>query len=304
MALNLSQADIQQLSAEGYSMQEIGEAVREVEQEELQTSYNQTMRQQDPRMFAQQSAFSPVSQDNLIKWQLELDNILERAEHILRGDALVHEGGHLIWKKQEHSDNQIMNEYGVQEVLRILSMYLNRNTILSDYEPEEIEWKVLDFGRELNDLFFMKYEEMGLSVKIEEAFRKLMRIDNNDKSIVIITEFDGTLKVGMFNENKEYEYFEPNEDQMVKILTFQKHLSLEKRKNYPMLMREIIDIVHSGYKRALHGGERRSLREARSVTQTEPLGGMGMTNINMSQKQQQQRGMLNPMRYILGKYKG
>jgi len=244
MATNLSQDDFRGLMKEGYTVAEINEAVREVEQEELRKSFNTTQQNIDPRAYSQQSAFAPMMQDNLIKWQLELDNILERAEHILRGDVIVHEQGHLIWKKNPNTENNILNEYGVQEVMRILSMYLNRNTILSDYFQVEIQEKVLDFGREISDLFFMKYETIGL-------------------------------------------------------------ITLEKRKNYPMLMREIIDTVHSAYKRALAGGERRSLREARSVTQTEPLYPMGaggrMMPPNMTQ--QKTRGTLNPLRYVLGKYK-
>ena len=242
MTGGLSQGDVQSLMKEGYSVAEIQEAVREVEQEELRGSYNQTQQRVDPRAMSQQSAFMPTAGDNLIKWQLELDNILERAEHILRGDILKHEKGHLIWKPQTDERHHILNEYGVQEIMRILSMYLNRNTILGDYENEEIQTKVLDFGRELNDLMFMKYEEIGLT-------------------------------------------------------------NLEKRKNYPMLMREIVDIVHSAYTRAKLGGERRSLREARQVTQTEPLYG-GQQGVTVNQMAQQRtRGLLNPMRYIGGKFK-
>ena len=146
----------------------------------------------------------------------------------------------MMWMPNKNPKDNILNEYGVQEIMRILSMYLNRNTILSDYEATEINLKVPDFGRELNDLFFMKYEEMGL-------------------------------------------------------------IGLEKRKNYPMLLREMVDIVHSSYKRALNGGEKRSLREARSITQTEAIAG-GVT-VNNQQTQPQTRGILNPMRYVAGKYK-
>jgi len=235
----LSQTDFADLMREGYTVAEINEAVREVEQEELRKSYNTT--RTDPRAYAQQSPFTPQLQDNLIKWQLELDNILERAEHILRGDVLQSEQGHLIWKKNTNPKSNILNEYGVQEVMRILSMYLNRNTILSDYEPEEIYEIVKDFGNELNDLMFMKYEEMGLT-------------------------------------------------------------DLEKRKNYPMLMREMVDIVFSAYNRAKRGGERRSLREARQVTQTEPLLAQGGLTVNTAQ-QRAVRGILNPARYLFGKYK-
>jgi len=237
----LTQQDVNDLKREGYTEQEIGEAVREIQQEERGYGNQQMQQRQDPRMFAQHSAFAPQFQDNLIKWQLELDNILERCEHILRGDKLVFIGGNLIWRENVNPEDNILNDYGVQEVMRVLSMYLNRNTILSDYEPEEIREKVLDFGRELNDLFFMKYEAMGL-------------------------------------------------------------IGLEKRKNYPMLLREMVDIVHSSYKRALHGGEKRSLREARSITQTESLAG-GVTVNAGGQSQTQSRGVLNPMRYIAGKYK-
>jgi len=233
----LTERDIQDLRREGYSDQEISDAVNEIQVEE---SVGGGQRQ-DPRMYAQHSAFAPQFQDNLIKWQLELDNILERCEHILRGDKLVFESGNLMWTPNTNPKDNILNEYGVQEIMRILSMYLNRNTILSDYDDAEIREKVLDFGRELSDLFFMKYEEMGL-------------------------------------------------------------IDLEKRKNYPMLIREMVDIVHSSYKRALHGGEKRSLREARSITQTEAIAG-GVTVNAGGQAQQHTRGILNPMRYVAGKYK-
>ena len=236
----LTQNDVNDLKREGYSDQEIAEAVEEIQQEEMGGGQMQQQRQ-DPRMYAQNSAFAPQYQDNLIKWQLELDNILERCEHILRGDRLMFNQGNLTWQPCKDTSTQILNEYGVQEVMRILSMYLNRNTILSDYDDTEIREKVLDFGRELNDLFFMKYEQMGL-------------------------------------------------------------IGLEKRKNYPMLLREIVDIVHSSYKRALHGAEKRSLREARSITQSEQIAG-GITVNAGSQQQPHTRGVLNPMRYVAGKYK-
>ena len=236
----LTQNDVNDLKREGYSEQEIAEAVGEIQQEEQGGMQFQQQRQ-DPRMYAQNSAFAPQMQENLIKWQLELDNILERAEHILRGDRLLFNQGNLTWQPCTDVSTQILNEYGVQEVMRILSMYLNRNTILSDYDDAEIREKVLDFGREISDLIFMKYEEMGL-------------------------------------------------------------VGLEKRKNYPMLIREMVDIVHSSYKRALHGSEKRSLREARSITQSEQIAG-GITVNAGQQSQPHQRGVLNPMRYVAGKYK-
>ena len=123
-------------------------------------------------------------------------------------------------------------------------MYLNRNTILSNYSEDVINEKMMDFGYEITDLFFLKYESMGL--------------DN-----------------------------------------------IEKRKLYPMLVRQLIDTVHSSYLRALHGGERESLREARHITQSDniaPYGQGGVVNVNAS-PQPRERGVLNPMRYFMGRHK-
>lgn len=238
----LSQNDMQELMGEGYSMKEIQEACGEMASEEktLTTSYNSIKQSTDPRSSAVSSMFTPQQQENMIKWQLEVDNILERIEHVLRGDELTYQDGHLIWKRVAKEEDQQLNNYGVTTILRILSTYLNRNTILSNYDEKTINYKVLDFGKELNNLFFMKYEAYGM-------------------------------------------------------------IGLEKRKNYPMMHKEIVDIVHSAYLRALHGGERTSLREARQVTQTENLLPQGLViNTGSAGKE---RGMMNPMRYIHGKYK-
>ena len=82
----------------------------------------------------------------MIRWQLELNDILERAEHILRGDIPMFRDGHIIWERNKMPEYNCFNEYGVQEVLKVLSMYINRNTILSDYSNQEINFKVYDFG--------------------------------------------------------------------------------------------------------------------------------------------------------------
>ena len=292
----LSQADIQELMHEGYSVSEINEAVREVEQEELQRSYNVQRNQIDPRAYAQHSPFNQGMQDNLIKWQLELDNILERAEHILRGDKLVFENGQLIWKSNTDRTMNILNDYGVQEVMRILSAYLNRNLILSDFDAVTIDWKVLDFGRELNDLFFMKYEEMGLSVGFEESFQ----IMYNTQEKIIYSEDEG-IQIPIMNPDGTLSELLLSKTQVDEIEVYRIKLALEKRKNYPMLIRELVDMVHASFRRAYLGGERRSLREARSVTQTEPLNMMQGGNIPAQARGV--RNIFNPARYILGKFR-
>jgi len=292
--MDLTRKDVEDLKREGYSEAEIMSALNEIKTEEATGTAQQKT---DPRMFAHNSAFAPQTQDNLIKWQLELDNILERAEHILRGDKLVFEQGNLIWKDNPDPSDNILNEYGVQEVMRVLSMYLNRNTILSDYDDREIKEKVLDFGRELNDLFFMKYEEMGLAITLENAFQRMFKT----RAKLIFSESGIKAEVQSGDIISELEL---TKEQIHEVEIFRRKLALEKRKNYPMLHREMTDIVHSAYKRALHGGEKRSLREARHITQAENLANQGGgVTINTQTGQPSTRGILNPLRYLSSPYK-
>ncbi len=183
------------------------------------------------------SLFNAADNENLITWQLELDNILERIDHLLRGHSLKFDNdGNLKWEEPKDKSLVVFNEYGVQEILRILSMYLNRNTILSNYDEETINWKIFDIGQEITDLIYMKYEKMGL--------------DNKDKI-----------------------------------------------KLYPIIVRQLVDTIHSAYLRSLNGGERESLRTARTVTQTEPLN-QQMPMSPMGNNQQRSFSFFKPTTWI------
>jgi len=159
----------------------------------------------------QSSIFGNTSEQNLIQYQLDLREELERIDHLLRGHQLKYdEEGNLKWVEPTDDSMKPFNDKGVQIIMNVISFYLNRNTILSNYSEDMINWKMKDLGDELADLIFMKYEEMGMNTS-------------------------------------------------------------EKKKLYPMIVREIVDSVHSAYLRALGGGERESLRTARSVVQNDSM---------------------------------
>lgn len=235
--MKLTPIEFNTLKKKGYTDEEIADAMSEadIEAEELQNTANATKQIHDPRTVASNSEFSTSYNDNLIQWQLEMDSICERIEHNLRGDKIKFVEGSIVWVKPENEDEEILNEKGVREIMRIVTIYLNRNTILSNYDEETIDEKMYDLGNEVADLIYLKYEQFGLN-------------------------------------------------------------TLEKRKLYPMLVRQIIDPIHSAYLRALNGGERESLRESRHVTQNQPIG------MEMQQQVPKERGILNPMRWIKGRY--
>ncbi len=161
----------------------------------------------------QTSMFSQQSETNLIQWQLDLNEELERVEHLLKGDVIKRkENGDEYWAQNENDNHKPFNDHGVQLLMGIITFYLNRNTILANYDEETINWKVKDLGDEIADLIFLKHEEMGMN-------------------------------------------------------------TLEKKKLYPIMVRQLVDTIHSAYLRALHGGERESLRTARYVTQSDSVQG-------------------------------
>ena len=239
MPVQLNQQDILELRSKGFSDHEINIAVKELEHEELQGGFDETQKAQDPRTNASHSQFGTKVSEDIAKQQLELNDILEKTEHILKGDVVEFVDGQLIWKDNPDPTNNTLNKNGVQICMKVLSMYLNRNTILADYTDEEVRYKVLDFGHRFKNLIFKKYEEMGM--------------DNEDK-----------------------------------------------RKEYDTIVGCVTDAVHSAYSRAKDGRERESYRKMISVTQGGMLGAGGVT-VN-AQQPQKTRGILNPMRYIAGKY--
>jgi len=110
------------------------------------------------------SMFAGNQDPNLIEWQLELDNILERNEHLLRGDVLVQDKeGNIRWESPKDDALAPLNEFGVQLLMNILSSYVNRNTILSNYSDQRIKDILFDLGNEIIDQIYLHSEEMGLN---------------------------------------------------------------------------------------------------------------------------------------------
>lgn len=117
------------------------------------------------------SMFNANSNPNLIVYQLELDNILERIEHLLRGDVIEQDQeGNVIYVEPKDQSLIVLNDYGVKLIMNIISTYLNRNTILSNYSEERINKILYNLSIELIDVIYVNYEKMGMDT-IEKKSR-------------------------------------------------------------------------------------------------------------------------------------
>ena len=239
MVVKLSQQDVVDLKKRGYSEAEISKAIGEIEKEELQGGVSNKT---DPRSKSQTSVFKSQNMDDIARYQLELNDLLEQTEHILKGDVVTWEGGVKIWSANPNPQNNPLNTEGIRKIMLELQSYINRHIILGDYEENDINRIMKDYGKKLADFVFMKYEEMGMDTE-------------------------------------------------------------EKRQEYASLVMNCVNLVYGSYARAKDGGERRSLREMINQQYTHNTQGMGMgMGVATNQPQQRQRGILNPMRYVSGKY--
>ena len=182
----------------------------QLEEQVLQERENARLSQQG--MAA--TMFGGAENENLVKWQLDIKEELQRIEHLLRKHVPKRDSNGQEYFAEPEKKDQLLNEHGVNFILNLLGWYLNKNIILSNFDDEQINLRVHQFARELTNYLHNNYEKMGLN-------------------------------------------------------------NTDKLKEVPLLVLNLVNTVEAAYNRALHGGERESLRTARSVHQTEPLGGFG-----------------------------
>jgi len=204
--------------------------------------YNELMemRMNNPQMdnpmnpYSAPTFFKNEEQENLIRWQLDIHEELERIEHLLRKHVpKTDKKGKIYFEKPSEAD-ELFNETGVNEILNLLAWYLNKNILLSNFKEEGITMRCKQFHHELTDFIFNNYQKFGLNTK-------------------------------------------------------------EKIKHFPMIVMNITNTIEAAYNRALNGGERNSLRTARSVIQNEPLGMGGMGGMGMMGMGQQKKfSLLKP----------
>ena len=70
-----------------------------------------------------------------------------------------------------------LNEYGVSELMRIMSMYVTKETFLSFYDEERINEILADLGNALNNFLYCNYEKMGMDTKFKESKYTLIALN-------------------------------------------------------------------------------------------------------------------------------
>lgn len=107
--------------------------------------------------------FSGQPKQNLVEWQLDFSKELIDIERLLRSSILKRDNdGNESWVDNPDPSKRLFNEIGVQDLLRFIFILVNKNKVLSNYNPEEIRVRVLLIKNELRTEIYNNYEIYGM----------------------------------------------------------------------------------------------------------------------------------------------
>ncbi len=125
--------------------------------------------------------FGGQHKQNLVEWQLDFRPELEDIERLLRSDILERdEDGKEFWVRNPNPGFVVFNNLGVNDIIRQIRMFLNKNKVLSNYQLEEIKPRVQMLGHELRALIYNNYE----SYDIDNDYKM------NNYPIIVLTLLD------------------------------------------------------------------------------------------------------------------
>jgi len=236
---------------------------------ELDASQQRTQNYQQEVALGQQ-------EKSMIQQQLDLGEELERIDYLLRGYTIEinDDTGESRWAKPKTNDMVILSEYGVHLIRNTIAWYLNKNTLLSNYDEETINAKMEDFSNDLNDTVFMEYEKVFQYPSFEDCKIILNERIQKKKDIrvyameVLGKKLSDLDKKGI--EDKIIKELEPVIER--EIDKIKEQIIKNKLKRFLIIIREIQDAIHSTYLRAWKGQERTTLRQHIHISESK--GGM------------------------------
>lgn len=199
--------------------------------------------------------------------QLEVNEILEEAYHMLRQDVYTDVEGKMTWLPIKDKKERSLTDWGVDRIMQVLKSYINKNTLLSNFNEEQINRRMLKFMLAMNGLMLMKYEFLFRQPTFEECKDILKdRLEQQKKLKIFAREIAGVETSSEQEEEIRKGIFKEIEH---KIELELEKIKVEKRKQslreYEMLITQLEQMVESTHNRAFRGEERGSLRRHTSI---------------------------------------
>jgi len=241
----------------------------------------------DETTLAGQAIAIQDEEKSILREQLDLSDELDTIEHLLRGHVLRDDKntGMRKWADPEDPDMIILTEHGIYLIMNTIMFYINKNTLLSNYDGDTINKKMEDFAETLNDTIFMEYEKVFQYPTFEEC--KKVLLERIKKKTELRSFALNLMGKEVIEKEIKKEFVDELEGKIdLEITKIKEQIIKNKLKRFLIIIREIQDAVHSTYLRAYGGQERRTLRQRIHVSE----------NSNPF-SQNQGKGKLNALNY-------
>jgi len=255
-------------------------------EEEQQQPYNEVADQVGLHQATQQSNLAAnqnnqlqylmeEGEKNLAEAQLDCEETLTKIYHLLKQDILKpNEKGILEWEAIEDKKKRVLTEEGVDKIMQIMQSYINKETLLSNFDEKTIARRMLKFCLSFNALMFMKYEIYFRTPSLEECQEILQfRIDEKIKRKRMNLELMGReVNEDLIKREVLIEVEPQIEYEIQKIKQEQTKLNLRE---FEMIFTQLEALVEATHNRAWKGEERGSLRRHFNIS--EVIGGRPQT---------------------------
>lgn len=198
---------------------------------------------------------------NITREQLDLSDEIRTIDNLLRGRfQMIDKHGFPRWVEPLNNDMKILSDYGINYIMNAIQWYLTKNTLLSNYDENQISAKMEDLATTITDDIFMEYDQMFLYPTLEDCKDELRkRILQKVETKKFALELMGKKADKKIIEEK---VLKEMEDRIEKELTTIKEQKIKnKLKRFESIIRFIQDTIHSAYQRAWRGQERTTLRQ-------------------------------------------
>jgi len=135
----------------------------EIARYEKELKAQQALQQQANSVPYASAMFSNQPKSNLVEWQLDFKDELQDIQQFLRCDIIGKDDqGNTAWIRNPNKEEVVFNDRGVNDIIREIRMFLNKNKVLSNYSIDEIKPRIRMIGHELRMLIYNNYETYGI----------------------------------------------------------------------------------------------------------------------------------------------
>jgi hypothetical protein len=208
---------------------------------------------------------------NLADAQLDVEETLTKINHLLKQDVLkVNDQGILEWCEIQDKKKRVLTDEGVDKIMQVIQSYINKETLLSNFDEKMIARRMLEFSLSFSALIFLKYEIFFRSPSLEEC-RDILK-ERIQKKVEAKQMNAEIFHKGFNREEEEKKILLELEDRLdYEIEKIKQEQTKHNLREFEMIFTQLKALVESIHNRAWKGEERGSLRRHFNIS--EVIGG-------------------------------